>query len=186
MRAKSFSFCVISSSNAASFGARARSHRLEFRPVHRPRPDVVDGLEVVERAPGVVERGDGVVEGRRRAVAGDGGELAALRVHGGVEGGREVLDLHLGERRHSTEGAAPLGEQRIVGLHGVGRRRRDVGGAGGVDTTIRGSRHRRRRGPAGRRKADETRAAKREKKRETEPFRISRILRREAHSSFAQ
>ena len=63
----------------------------------------------------------GVGEGRRLGVGDDGVDLLALRGHGRLEGGQEVLGLDGLERRHA-EGRLPLRKERVGRGGRLGRR----------------------------------------------------------------
>ena len=95
--------------------------RLERVVVHRRRPDSVDRLDAIHGAAGVLERGDRVLEGGGIGVVRDPGDLVAMLMHRVLEGGLEVLHLHLGERGHAAVRAGPRREQRVGSLRCVGR-----------------------------------------------------------------
>ena len=75
-------------------------------------------LDARQQPPAAIERGHGVVEGRRVGLRGNGLDLDALRLHRGVERGREIGGADLRERGQ-RERRRPVAEQRIVDSHGV-------------------------------------------------------------------
>ena len=86
---------------------------LEIRRVQIAGKDAVDRHDAVQRLARPLHRHNGVLERRRRRVVGDRFGFSAGFGDGGVEGGREVGDLHLVEGRQAAVGAGPRRGQRI-------------------------------------------------------------------------
>ena len=109
-------------------GGQLRGHLLldllEVRRAHGPAVDAEDRSHAVEGATRALEGGQRVLEGRRRGVVRDLVDLGQLLGHGRVEGGLEVLDLHLVEGRDAPVGSGPRRQQRVLhgGLRGQGGR----------------------------------------------------------------
>ena len=89
--------------------------------LHGRAPHAVHGRDAIERPAGALHRRDRVVEGRGRGVRGDAVERGERVCHPRLEGGLEVLDVDLVERRHATKGSCPVGEKWVGddGGHGL-------------------------------------------------------------------
>ena len=113
-------------------------------------PDAVDRLHPFEVACGPLERLNRVGKRRRGWVGGNRGDGVELRLHGSFEGGAEIGDTDLVERRHAPVGTGPgavdrsrfggrghrLGEARERRREHEPRDGPETGSAGGLEETL--------------------------------------------------